>query len=136
MAIHCEGDTQMNIMLIDDDKDCILSLAGAVEPTGHSCEMFTKPERAVELYDGKRYDVVITDMRMPGMNGIEVLKAIRGHNHKARVIIITGYSDVEAVISAMNFGAYAFLGKPVNIGELIETIEKIGAEVEQREEML
>jgi len=121
----------MNMMLIDDDQDCILGLAGVLEPTGHSCEMFTVPEQAVQLYDGQHYDIVITDMKMPGMNGIEVLRIIRERNPAAKVIIITGYGDVEAAISAVNFGAYAFFCKPINVEQFIETIEKIGVEVGQ-----
>ena len=127
--ISGERSTPMNMMLIDDDQDCILGLAGVLEPTGHSCEMFTVPEQAVQLYDGQHYDIVITDMKMPGMNGIEVLRLIRERNPAAKVIIITGYGDAEGAMSAVKFGAYAFFCKPINVAELIEMIEKIDGEL-------
>lgn len=120
----------MNIMLIDDDQDCIVELANAIEPSGHECGLYTIPEEAVAAYGNKNYDVVITDMKMPGMNGIQVLKAIKEMNSTAKVIINTGYGDVDTAISAVNNGAYAFFGKPVDISELLETLEKINVDVE------
>lgn len=120
----------MNIMLIDDDLDCMLGMVSAIEPAGHICDTFTLPEKAVEAYSLKLYDVVITDMKMPGMNGLQVLQAIKSKNPNAKVIINTGYGDVDTAISAINHGAYAFFGKPVDIGELLETLEKINMEME------
>jgi DNA-binding NtrC family response regulator len=129
----------MNIMLIDDDKDCLLGLSSAIEPAGYNCELFTAPEEAVTAYDAERHDVVITDMKMPGLTGIQVLKIIKARNPAAKVIIITGYGDVDTAIAAVNYGAYAFFGKPVNIAELVELLEKVDAEVvgrrREREDM-
>ena len=115
----------MKIMLIDDEFECTVGLAGAIEPAGYSCEIFTEPEKAVAAYPLKHYDVVISDMRMPGMNGIQVLIAIRKMNPDARVIIITGYGDVETAMAAINNGAHAFFGKPVDVADLMETLDKI-----------
>lgn len=124
------GRVQMNIMLIDDDPDCMAGLASVIEPAGHSCEMFIAPEEAIKTYPTKPYDVVITDMKMPGMTGLEVLKAIKFINPEAKVIINTGYGDVETAMSAVNMGAYAFFGKPVDISELLETLDKINREID------
>ena len=122
----------MNIMLIDDDKDCLLGLSGAIEPAGYYCELFTVPEQAVAAYNPQKYDVIITDMKMPGLAGIQVLKIIKAHNPEAKVIIITGYGDVDTAIAAVNNGAYAFFGKPVNIAELMETLEKINEKTQEK----
>ncbi|GAB6181424.1 hypothetical protein JCM14036_27430 [Desulfotomaculum defluvii] len=128
------GGVRMKFMLIDDDRDCLDGLVSALEPTGHELNVFTVPEEAVKAYLGNSYDVVITDMKMPGMTGIEVLKAIRKLDQNAKVILITGYGDVETAIAAVNNGAYAFFGKPVVIEELLETIEKISDEAEIRKQ--
>lgn len=61
-------------------------------------------------------------MRMPRMTGIQVLRVIRQIDPEARVIIMTGYGDAETAIAAVNNGAYAFFGKPVDIAELIEVL--------------
>ncbi len=123
----------MNILLLDDEIDCLVSLAAVLKDAGSQCDEFTVPEKAVEAYRQKQYDVVITDMKMPGMNGIQVLKKIRSLNPAARVIIVTGFGDVETAIAAFNNGAYAFFGKPVDIDELMDTLEKIEGEISGQE---
>lgn len=118
----------MNILLVDDDADCLDGLVTALEPAGYQCDIFTVPEKALEAYQQKQYDVVITDMKMPGLSGIEVLKKVRSINTEAKVIIATGYGDVETAIAALNNGAYAFFGKPIDLNDLMETLEKIERE--------
>lgn len=119
----------MNILLIDDDADCLEDLVSALEPAGHRCSNYTLPAKAVEEYARTQYDVIVTDMKMPLMNGIEVLKRVRSLNTEARVIIMTGYGDVETAIAAVNNGAYAFFGKPIDLGELMGVLEKIEDEI-------
>lgn len=123
----------MNILLLDDDIDCLISLAAVLKDAGRRCDEFTVPEKAVEAYRQKQHDVVITDMKMPGMNGIQVLKKIRLLNPAARVIIVTGFGDVETAFAALNNGAYAFFGKPVDINDLMDTLEKIEGEINGQE---
>lgn len=119
----------MYILLLDDDVDCLSSLATVLKYAGHQCDEFTISKRAVEAYRRKQYDVVITDMKMPGMDGIQVLKEIRLLDPAARVIIVTGFGDVETAIAAVNNRAYAFFGKPVDMDDLMDTLEKIEGEV-------
>jgi DNA-binding NtrC family response regulator len=119
----------MRILLIDDDVDCLQGLAEALAPGGYHVDVFHDAKRAVEQYRQKQYDLVITDMKMPQMTGIQVLKAIRAHCREARVIIISGFSEVETVVEALNCHAYAFLSKPVQVGELLEVIEDISLQV-------
>jgi DNA-binding NtrC family response regulator len=119
----------MNILLIDDDADCLDGLATVLEPAGHNCNTYTVPEEALAAYQEERHHVVITDMKMPGLSGIDVLKIARSVNPEAKVIIATGYGDVETAIAACNNGAYAFFGKPINLNELMETLEKIEYEL-------
>jgi DNA-binding NtrC family response regulator len=123
----------LNILLIDDDADCLECLSTALEPAGHRCDKFTVPEEAVEAYYQNQYNVVITDIKMPGLNGIEVLKMVRSFDLEAKVIIITAYGDAETVVAAVNNGAYAFFGKPLDFAELIGTLEKIEREHRERE---
>jgi len=119
----------MNILLVDDDADCLDGLVTVLEPAGHQCDLFTVPEKALEAYRQKQYDVVVTDMKMPGLNGLDILKKARSINPEAKVIIATGYGDVETAIAALNNGAYAFFGKPIDLNDLMETLEKIESEL-------
>ena len=125
----------LKLLLIDDDADCLDGLSTALEPAGHTCQKFTVPVEAIKSYRQNQYDVVITDMKMPGMNGIQVLKEIRSLDPVARVIIVTGFGDVETAIAAVNNRAYAFFGKPINIDDLMDTLEKIEGEIRGQEKV-
>ncbi len=117
----------MNILIIDDDPGCLDSLSSSLQLYSHNCEAHTNALNALKIYkeNHSKYDLVITDMKMPAISGIEVLKRALEINRNAKVIIITAYGDVETAISAVNNHAYAFFGKPINFQELLETIEKI-----------
>ena len=123
----------MKIMLIDDEQDCMESLVAALEPAGFEVRMFTSPAEAVTEYAQGATDVVITDMRMPRMTGLQVLQIIRKMDPEARVIIMTGYGDAETAINAVNNGAYAFFAKPVDIAELMEVLERVGKERDKKQ---
>jgi len=115
----------MNILLIDDDAETLDNLQSVLEQCMHSCTCFTKPEEALEEYRNKTYDVVITDMRMPVMNGIQLLKNIRLINPEAKVIILTAFLDAETAIAASCNHAYALFNKPLNIISLVESLKRI-----------
>ena len=117
----------MNILIIDDDPGCLDSLSSSLQLYSHNCEAHTNAVKAIEIYrdNHSKYDLVITDMKMPVMSGIEVLQKALEINKDVKVIIITAYGDVETAISAVNNHAYAFFGKPINFQELLETIERV-----------
>lgn len=115
----------MKLMLVDDELPILESLKAALKPTGYECEVFQHSPAALEAYKNGQYDVVVTDFMMPGMNGIELLKAIRGMNPEANVIILTGYADIDNAIAAVNNGAYAFFRKPLDFRDFLGTLRKI-----------
>jgi len=122
----------MKILMIDDDEVSTKSLASFLEMGNHCCQAFTVPQQAIEVYRQNAYDVVITDMIMPGMNGLKVLQQVRSINPDAKVIIVTGHLDVEIAIAALNNRAYAFLSKPLRIEELMATLDRIEQENRDR----
>ncbi len=115
--------------MIDDDLSCIKSLENAIRPANHNCSLFNNPVEGVSEFKNNEYDAVLTDIRMPGMNGIEVLKEVRKHKSSTRVIIMTGYTDVDNAIDAVNNGAYAFFRKPLNIEEVLDILFKIEKDI-------
>ncbi|HOV12952.1 MAG TPA: response regulator [Spirochaetota bacterium] len=119
----------MNVLLVDDEKDCLDDILMALEPTGYKCSATTSPLEAIEIYKKEKQDVVISDVRMPEMNGIDLLKNIRIYDSNARVIIITAYGDLDTAKSAINNRAYAFFGKPINFSELILTLRNLEKEL-------
>jgi len=120
---------KLRIILIDDDLAVLGSLSEALNLHGYPNRKFSDPQEAVELYKWEKFDVVITDIKMPEMNGIEVLKAVRKHNQDAAVIILTGYADTNNAITAVNEGAYAFFHKPPDLKSLLATLSKIEKEL-------
>lgn len=124
----------MKILVIDDDRESLKHFGDLLNVHGHAVSQLSDPCDAVALYRSEKFEVVITDFKMPGMNGIEVLKAVKAHNPEAYVIILTGYADVNNTIPALNNGAFAFFTKPLNTEKLLNTLQEIEAELCSRGE--
>ena len=107
----------MDVMLIDDDAAVLRALGDAMRMNGFRPHSFDSPKEAVAAYAPDKIDAVVTDYKMPAMNGVEVLRAIYAKNPDAYIIILTGYADVDNAIAAVNSGAYAFFQKlaPSNV---------------------
>lgn len=118
----------MRLLIVDDDKDALADITSALEPAKYELVYTTDPLEAFQLYKQRSCDVVITDQRMPGMTGLELLKLIKEHDAEAKVILITAYGDLNTAVAAINKHAYAFFGKPVDFSELIQTLRTIEKE--------
>lgn len=127
-------DGKLKIMLVDDDQGCLEALTDALNISGFVVEPFSDPAGAVTAYAPDRYDLVITDINMPGVSGLELLAAVREINPSAYVIILTGFADIENAILATNQGAYSYFRKPLDIMQLLETLEKIQHEQNRSKE--
>lgn len=115
----------MKLLIVDDDSDVLNDVAAAIKPSGYEYDTATNPLKALEMYKLQHFDAVITDVRMPEISGIELLKRIREIDGEAKVIIITAFGDLETAVSAINNHAYSFFGKPINFGELISVLRQI-----------
>lgn len=108
-----------NVLVIDDEKHLLEVIKLGFEEDGYIVDGFYDPVKAVERFDEKDYDAVISDIRMPGMSGIEVLKYCKEQNPKVVVILITAYSSVESAIESMKAGASDYITKPFRMAELL-----------------
>lgn len=118
----------MKFLVVDDTSMARKSLKGFLEQKGHSCTTACNSMKAWGMVQKEKFDVVVTDFKMPQMNGIELLKKIRSSYPKTDVLIFTGYADVGNAIDAVNFGAYAFFRKPLDMKDFTATIEKLEKE--------
>ena len=116
------------IMVIDDNEFTLKSIRYALKIGGFPNHGFSDPEEALSKYDKNIYQLIITDYRMPKLNGIEVLKLILQMNKAAKVIIYSAFADEEIQLEALNRGAFLFLKKPFSYEFLIEAIQRIKAE--------
>jgi len=101
------------VLLIDDEKINVEVLSISLKSDGYDVMTASSGAEGLEIFDRESPDIVITDIKMPGMDGIEVLKTIKERSDTAEVIIITGHGDVENAIEALKYGASDFINKPV-----------------------
>ncbi|MCK5147869.1 response regulator [bacterium] len=123
----------MKILLIDDQMTILTSMKEALEPGGYECILFDQPVKAMNCLSTTHFDVVVTDLKMPKMDGIEVLKRVQNVRPGTPVIIMTGYADTENAIHAVNYGAYAFYQKPIKIKKFIKTLKELESAAEKSE---
>jgi two-component system NtrC family response regulator len=114
----------MRVLLIDDDFNLCRVLAHQLEKNGYQVTTANEGKRGIELFRKQSFEIVISDIQMPDINGIEVLKTIRDLNKEAIIILITAYGTVEDAIRACDLGADDFLTKPFGQEQLLFIIEK------------
>lgn len=114
----------MSSILVVEDKDSLRRmLADALVAKGHEVEVARNGNSAIEKTKETRYDLVLTDLRLPEMDGLQVLEAVKEHDPETQVIVMTAYGTVETAVEAMRKGAYDFLTKPFDpdhLGVLID----------------
>ena len=121
-----------SVLLIDDDKIVLRSLAKFLEHHGYSLKVAESGEEALENIKKSNFDLIITDIRMPGLNGIETIKRIREFNRENKrpvpgEVIITGYADPDIERQAEKLGITDFIYKPFATRQFLEIIEnKLG----------
>ena len=110
------------IIVVEDDKGARVTLCGLLEDAGYEVLGVGIGAKARKAIQAKPFDVVVTDIRLPDVGGMEILELAKEINPDAAVIMMTGYASVETAIDAVNQGAYAYFVKPVNPDELKTTI--------------
>ncbi|MBI4566930.1 MAG: sigma-54-dependent Fis family transcriptional regulator [Planctomycetes bacterium] len=113
--------TVSRILIVEDQAEQAATMAEVLTTNGRwecACDIAASGEAAVgKLHDGE-YDLVITDLVMAGIDGMAILKAVRGEHPETQVIMVSGYGTTEKAVQAMEEGAYSFLSKPLQIDEL------------------
>ncbi|HEX7401158.1 MAG TPA: response regulator, partial [candidate division Zixibacteria bacterium] len=112
------------ILVVDDEKRMCESLQTLLSKAGYNVTTVEKGEEALKRIDKSDFDLVITDIKMPQVDGLDILKAARTKDEDALVILMTGYASLESAISAINQGAYDYLMKPIEFADLKLTIQR------------
>jgi DNA-binding NtrC family response regulator len=114
------------ILIIDDERDMLILLQRIIsEETEHMVDIESDPEKAVERFREKMYDLVITDLKMPKMDGIRLLESIKKINPRVSVVILTAYATIENAVEAIQKGAYDYITKPFQRERILLTIDKV-----------
>ncbi|MFO7592969.1 MAG: nitrogen regulation protein NR(I) [Pseudomonadota bacterium] len=136
---------EITIWVIDDDRSIRWVLEKALKHEGMDVQSFETADQALAILGREEPDVLITDIRMPGMSGLELLESISERRPDLPVIIMTAHSDLDSAVSAYQGGAFEYLPKPFDVDEAIELVRravahrreqvKVGAEEQRLESM-
>jgi len=114
------------ILIVDDEKDMLLLLQRIIsEETDHELVTTANPLKAIELFNNRAFDLVITDLKMPKMNGIRLLEEVKKSRPKTSVVILTAYATIETAVEAIQKGAYDYITKPFRRERILLTIDKV-----------
>jgi DNA-binding NtrC family response regulator len=112
------------ILIIDDSQDVCAHLAEYLRAEGFEAETCTEGAAAISLLESSFYDIVLTDLKMPGVDGMEVLRYLKEHAPESICIILTGYGTIRNSVEAIKLGAFDYLTKPVKLDEILITIQR------------
>jgi len=118
----------LDILVVDDEVNVGNLLRDALVRHGHRVVALTNGQQAVEEASRRSFDVVFLDIRMPGMNGVQTLKALHRLLPRATFIMITGYAESELVDESLEGGAFICLSKPLSIFEVVDLVRTFGSE--------
>ena len=124
----------LRILLVDDEPLMRLSMVDALETIGHDVEVVASGTEGLEAIRQRPFDLVITDLRLPGADGLTVLRATKEQSSDTEVVVITAHGSVETAVGAMKFGAFDYITKPFQMDELLLIVERVGRVVALRRE--
>ncbi|PKD42033.1 nitrogen regulation protein NR(I) [Methylomonas sp. Kb3] len=121
------------VWIVDDDKSIRWVLEKALQKAGVHTQSFASANELLKSLPGGLPQVLITDIRMPGMDGFELLRNIQNSYPDLPVIVMTAHSDLESAVSAFHGGAFEYLPKPFDVTEVVETVQRACAHSKQRQ---
>ncbi|MCE9562490.1 MAG: sigma-54 dependent transcriptional regulator [Planctomycetes bacterium] len=120
----------IRVLIIDDDKALAETIGESLERRGHDCTVCTTGKAGIARLEQGEFDVVLTDLRMADIGGLEVVRRCRQLLPDAEVFVITGFADVKTAVEAMKLGASHYLQKPIDIAELRAVVDKSAERVQ------
>src|SRR5438270_4839482 len=114
----------MRVMIVDDEEVLRDVLEVVLRREGFDVVLAASGEEALSLLDGDEIDLVILDVMLPGISGIDTLRAVRISNPNLPVVVITAFSSIDGAIEAMKFGAFHYIPKPFKNEEVVLTVNK------------
>lgn len=115
---------KFSVLLVDDEREFVSTLAERMEMRGFAPEVAFNGEQALEMLARNTPDVMVLDVKMPGMDGLEVLRRTRKSHPHIQVIILTGHGSERDEETARRLGAFEHLNKPVDINDLVVVMER------------
>lgn len=120
-------DSPVNVVVVDDDREMRQSLVRFLERSGYRVVAFPRAEHALDALASVLTDVVVSDVRMPGMSGLELLNRLEHAAHAPPIVLITAHGDVPMAVDAMKAGAFDFVEKPFQPNRLLDAVRRAAA---------
>jgi len=113
---------QLKLLFVDDEPEFLEPMAARLGRRQIDCRTAQSAAAALEVLAKERFDCAVVDVRMPGMDGLELLRRIRRDHPEVPVILLTGHASVELGVQGMELGAFEYLMKPVDLDELLDAV--------------
>ncbi|HMK33812.1 MAG TPA: response regulator [Desulfomonilaceae bacterium] len=114
---------EFKVLMVDDEEDFVKTLAERMKMRDLDSDVALNGEEALQIVEGEVPDVMVLDLKMPGIDGMEVLRRIRKSYPEVQVVILTGHGSDKDQEEALRLGAFAYLRKPVEIERLMSTLK-------------
>ncbi|MBI2897812.1 MAG: sigma-54-dependent Fis family transcriptional regulator [Deltaproteobacteria bacterium] len=125
----------IKLLLAEDDRIVRITVRDALEEAGYQVTACTDGTTALRALESEPFDVVVTDVRLPGISGIELFRRLRRRQTHAAVILMTAYADTDDAVAVMREGARDYIAKPFEMDELLMRVDRVGREVAFRKQM-
>jgi CheY-like chemotaxis protein len=126
----------MEILVVDDDKTFLDKMEKTLRLDDHSVVTAQSGEKALAVLEEKEFHLILMDLKMPGLSGIELIREIRKREINSVILMITGYGTIESAVQAMKAGAYDYISKPFDRAKLREKIDEVQAEIQLRKNII
>ena len=113
------------ILVVDDEENLRRVTQLKLQQAGYEALTASDASQALEVLSKHPQDLVLTDLKMPGMSGIDLLRKVKEEYPEVIVVVVTAYGTIESAVEAMRLGAYDYIIKPFDLSELLEKIESI-----------
>ncbi len=112
------------LLVIDDEPIVRTSCQKILIPEGYEVKIAENGNEGLEILEKERFNLILLDLKMPGIDGVDVLKIIKERWPEIKVIILTGYSTVETAVTTLRMGAFNFIEKPFTPDKLLKSVEE------------
>jgi DNA-binding NtrC family response regulator len=119
-----ENNNTINLLIVDDDKEFLDATAERLGMRDFKVTTATEGALAIKVAKKGNFDVAIVDMKMPGMDGMELLQILKKKHKFLEVIILTGYVSIDSAVEATKLGAYSYMEKPYDFEKLLNTLKE------------
>jgi len=118
------GDEKINLLIVDDEEQFLNSISRRLKARDFHVIAVDRGEKALEAARKQEIDIALVDLKMPGMDGEETLKALKKEHEWMEVVILTGHGSVESAVECIQDGAYKYLQKPCELDTLLEVLKE------------